>query len=56
MLGLDLADGCADADAGVVDEHVQAPVALAMGGDDALDLVLIAEVGGDGVHVVPIRL
>ena len=47
-------DGRADADAGVVDEHVEAAVALAVRGDDLLDLGLIGDVGGDGVHVEPV--
>ena len=34
-LGLVLAGRRADADAGVVDEHVEAAVAVAVGGDDA---------------------
>ncbi len=45
---------CADADAGVVDEHVQAPVARAVLGDDLLDLGLIGDVRGDRLHVEPV--
>ena len=48
-LGLDVSDGRADADAGVVDEHVEAPVVLAMGRDDLLDLGLIGDVRGMGL-------
>ena len=50
-LGLDLADGRADAHARVVDEHVEAAVALAMRGDDLLDLRLVGDVRRDAVHV-----
>ena len=46
-LGGDLGDGGADADAGVVDQHVQAPPALAVRRDDALDVVLVGHVAGD---------
>ena len=42
---------CADAHAGVVDEHVEAAVALAVRGDDALDVLLAAEVARDGLDV-----
>ena len=46
-----VADRRADAHAGVVDEHVEAAVALAVGGDDALDVLLAAEVARDGLDV-----
>ncbi len=50
-LGLDVRQRCSDADARVVDEHVQTLMALAVGGHDLLDLALLGDVGGDAVHV-----
>ncbi len=50
-LGLDVGNAGTDADAGVVDEHVEAAVALAVRLDDTLDLLLIGDVRGDRVHV-----
>ena len=47
--------GRAEADAGVVDEHVQAAVALAVRGDDLLDLGLLGDVGGNRLHVEALR-
>jgi hypothetical protein len=42
-----LADRRADADAGVVHQHVQAPERVAVGGDRADDVGLVADVGDD---------
>ena len=44
--------GRPDADAGVVDEHVEAPEALAMTCDDRRDGVGVREVRRDRLHVV----
>ena len=46
-LGDDVGDGRADAHAGVVDEHVEAPPALAVGGGDRRDPGLVGHVGRD---------
>jgi hypothetical protein len=43
----DLRERRAEADAGVVDEHVEAAEALAVRGDDALDVGLVAKVRRD---------
>src|SRR5205085_1570259 len=43
-LGLDLADGGADAQAGVVDEHVQPSVGVPVALDDRLDRVLVGQI------------
>ena len=50
-LGLNLAHGRADAHAGVVHEHVQAAIALAVGLGHLLDLRLVGHVGRDRLHV-----
>src|SRR5258708_10102708 len=52
VLGLNLRDRPADADAGVVDEHVEPAVALAVGVDDRLDLALVRDVDGQRLDVV----
>ena len=41
----------AHTDPGVVDQDVQAAVALPVSGDDLLDLGLVAQVRRDGMHV-----
>src|SRR3954470_8143488 len=51
LLRRQVPDRLADADAGVVDEDVEPPVALAVGGDHALDVLLQPEVARDGLHV-----
>jgi hypothetical protein len=40
------------ASAGVVDEHVEAPVAVPVGGDHGLDDLLVAEVAGDVLDLI----
>jgi hypothetical protein len=50
-LGRMLLDRARDADARVVDQHVEPPVALAVGVDDLLDALLVAHVRGDGMGV-----
>ena len=55
VLGLELADRRADADAGVVDEHVEAAEALAVRGDDLLDLLLVGDVDGQRLDLVALR-
>jgi hypothetical protein len=53
-LGDRLGDRSADADTRVVDEHVEPAPAVAVGGDDALDLGLVGQVGGDVLDVEPV--
>ena len=48
LLGRQLADRRADADAGVVDQHVEAPEALAVGAHDLLHDRLVGQVAADG--------
>ena len=43
-----IAERASDSEPGGVDEHVHAPVALCMGGDDACALVDVAEIGRNG--------
>ena len=51
VLGLDLLHRRADPDPGVVDEHVEAAVGLAVLGEDADDVVLVGHVGGDALDL-----
>ena len=51
-LGLVLVDGRAGADAGVVDQHVEAAEALLVGGDHALDVLLGGHVARDLLDLV----
>ena len=51
VLGLDLVHRRADPDAGVVDQHVEAPVGLAVLGEDADQVLLVGHVGGDALHL-----
>src|SRR6185503_5379364 len=45
-----------DPDAGVVDQHVEAPEAVAVGGDQCGDVLLIGHLRGNGVDVEPVGL
>ena len=54
VLGLDLVHRRADPDAGVVDEHVEAAVGLAVLGEDADHVLLVGHVGGDALHLEPV--
>jgi hypothetical protein len=58
LAGRDLRDRLAHADAGVVHEDVETVVALAVRRDDAEDVLLVAEVGGDrhDVHALGLEL
>src|SRR5215218_4651930 len=47
VLGLDLLHRRPDPNPSVVDEHVEPPVLLAVGGEDGDDVVLLGHVGGD---------
>src|SRR3954452_19629205 len=47
VLGLDLLHRRPDPDPGVVDEDVEPPVLLPVGGEDGDDMVLLGHVGGD---------
>jgi hypothetical protein len=52
VLRLHLCDLCAGAHTGVVDEHVEASVSLAVRVDDLLDLSLIGDVDGERLDFV----
>ena len=51
VLGLDLLHRRADPDAGVVDQHVEPAVGLAVLGEDADHVLLVGHVGGDALHL-----
>ena len=51
VLGLDLLHRRADPDPGVVDQHVEAAVGLAVLGEDADHVLLVGHVGGDALHL-----
>ncbi len=55
VLCLYLPDLRADPHAGVVDEHVETAVAVAVGVDDLDDVGLVGDVRGDRLHVEPVR-
>src|SRR5436853_2529455 len=51
VLGLNFLHRRPDPDPGVVDEDVEAPVLLPVGGEDGDDVVLLGHVGGDRLHL-----
>jgi hypothetical protein len=54
-MGVSTNAGHAHPHAGVVHEHIQPPVAIAVRGDDLLDLGLISDIRSNGLHVEPLR-
>src|SRR5215203_2963859 len=53
VLGLDLLHRRPDPDPGVVDEHVEAAVGLAVGSENGKHVVLLGHVRGDRLHLEP---